>query len=122
MTTANAATATATKKATVSVNELKAQIELAQLMQDIVNLTERSNELKKLLDDKKKRLAEILPEGGFRIRDFSDSTKELVAKWQEKETKTLQKALVEEHHGIVLTEADFKVTESRYPSVTKVKA
>ena len=107
---------------TYSTEKVQAIVELTTLVREIVALTEAIKERETLLTSRKKRLAEILPEEGFRVQDDADPTKVIEAKWVDKLTKTLQKALVEQNHGIVLTEEDYKHTPRHYPNVAKVKA
>lgn len=107
---------------TYSTEKVQAIVEMTTLVREIVALTEAIKERETLLASRKKRLAEILPEEGFRVQDEADPTKVIEAKWVDKLTKTLQKALVEQNHGIVLTEEDYKQTPSHYPNVAKVKA
>ena len=96
---------------------------MSNLVKEIVTLTEAIKERETLLADKKKQLANILPDDEvFRIKDESDPSKVIEAKWTDKLTKTLQKALVEQNHGIVIDDADYKTTPSHYVSVAKVKA
>ena len=118
------ATATSTSTtSTFSATELRNLIETTELVKEIANLTEAIKERDTLLQAKKKRLAELLPDGEVvRVQDPEDPTKVIKAEWAEKLTKTLQKALVEANHNVKLEEADYKVTPSRYVSVAKVKA
>ena len=95
--------------------------EMTELVKKIVVLNESIKQTQTLLDEAKKRISEIHPEGGFRIEDESDHAKAIEAKWTDKLTKTLQKALVEQNHGIALTDQDFKITPSHYVTVAKVK-
>ena len=95
---------------TFSTTQIAQIAEMTELVKKIVVLNENIKQAQTLLDEAKKRLAVILPEEGFRLEDETD-----------KLTKTLQKALVEQNHGITLTEQDFKTTPSHYVSVAKVK-
>lgn len=104
-----------------STTQISQIAEMTELVKKIVVLNDNLKATQTLLDAAKKRLAEILPEEGFRLEDENDTTKAIEAKWTEKLTKTLQKALVEQNHGIILTEQDFKTTPSHYVSVAKVK-
>ena len=106
---------------TFSTMQIEQITEMSELVKKIVVLSESIKQTQTLLDEAKKRLAEILPEDGFRLEDESDMTKVIEAKWANKLTKTLQKALVEQNHGIALTDQDFKITPSHYVSVAKVK-
>ena len=106
---------------TFSTMQIEQITEMSELVKKIVVLNESIKQTQTLLDEAKKRLAEILPEGGFRLEDESDHAKVIEAKWTDKLTKTLQKALVEQNHGITLTDQDFKITPSHYVSVAKVK-
>ncbi len=106
---------------TFTVEQINAITEMTELVKEIVVLNEEIKSKETLLNDKKKRLAEILPEDGFRLEDENDKSKAIEAKWADKLTKTLQKALVEQNHGITITDDDFKTTPSHYVSVAKVK-
>ena len=106
---------------TFSTAQIAQIAEMTELVKKIVVLNENIKQAQTLLDEAKKRLAEILPEEGFRLEDENDPAKAIEAKWTDKLTKTLQKALVEQNHGITLTEQDFKTTPSHYVSVAKVK-
>ena len=106
---------------TFSTKQITEMTEMTELVKKIIVLSESVKQTQTLLDEAKKRLAEILPEGGFRLEDESDMTKVIEAKWANKLTKTLQKALVEQNHGIALTDQDFKITPSHDVSVAKVK-
>lgn len=106
---------------TFSTTQITEMTEMTELVKKIVVLNESIKQAQTLLDEAKKRLSEILPEDGFRLEDESDMTKVIEAKWANKLTKTLQKALVEQNHGIALTDQDFKITPSHYVSVAKVK-
>lgn len=106
---------------TFSTTQITEMTEMTEIVKRIVVLNESIKQTQTLLDEAKKRLAEILPEDGFRLEDESDITKVIEAKWTDKLTKTLQKALVEQNHGITLTDQDFKITPSHYVSVAKVK-
>ena len=106
---------------TFSTKQITEMTEMTELVKKIIVLSESVKQTQTLLDEAKKRLAEILPEGGFRLEDESDMTKVIEAKWANKLTKTLQKALVEQNHGMALTDQDFKITPSHYGVVAKVK-
>jgi len=108
---------------TFTIAKIQKITEMSQLCLDIVHANEKIKELTALVDDKKKRLGELLPdtEEEFRVTDEADG-KVIVAKWEDKLTKTLQKALVEQNHGITLTEEDYKQTPSHYVGIKKVKA
>ena len=106
---------------TFSTMQIEQITEMSELVKKIVVLSESIKQTQTLRDESKKRLAEILPEGGFRLEDENDTSKVIEAKWTDKLTKTLQKALVEQNHGIALTDQDFKITPSHYVSVAKVK-
>ena len=106
---------------TFSTAQITEMTEMTEIVKKIIVLNESIKQTQTLLDEAKKRLAEILPEGGFRLEDESDTSKVIEAKWTDKLTKTLQKALVEQNHGITLTDQDFKITPSHYVSVAKVK-
>ena len=95
--------------------------EMTELVKKIIVLNESFKQTQTLLDEAKKRLAVILPEEGFRFEDENDTSKVIEAKWTDKLTKTPQKALIEQNHGITLTDQDFKITPSHYVSVAKVK-
>lgn len=115
-------TNTTTTTTVFSVAKLQELAELTGLVKHIVALNDIIKEKNALLDKAKKRLAEILPADGFRLQDEIDEGKVIEAKWTDKLTKTLQTALVEQNHGIVLDDADYKITPSHYVSVAKVKA
>lgn len=106
---------------TFSTEQIAQIAEMTELVKKIIVLNESIKQTQTLLDEAKKRLAVILPEEGFRLEDDSDPAKAIEAKWTDKLTKTLQKALVEQNHNIKLTEQDFKTTPSHYVSVAKVK-
>ena len=106
---------------TFSTTQIAQIAEMTELVKKIVVLNENIKATQTLLDEAKKRLAVILPEDGFRFEDENDTSKVIEAKWTDKLTKTLQKALVEQNHGITLTDQDFKITPSHYVSVAKVK-
>ena len=106
---------------TFSTAQITEMTEMTEIVKRIIVLNESIKQTQTLLDEAKKRLAEILPEGGFRLEDENDTSKVIEAKWTDKLTKTLQKALVEQNHGITLTDQDFKITPSHYVSVAKVK-
>ena len=106
---------------TFSTAQITEMTEMTEIVKKIIVLNESIKQTQTLLDEAKKRLAEILPEGGFRLEDENDTSKVIEAKWTDKLTKTLQKALVEQNHGITLTDQDFKITPSHYVSVAKVK-
>ena len=110
-----------TMSTTFSTAQIAQIAEMTELVKKIVVLNENIKQAQTLLDEAKKRLAVILPEEGFRLEDENDPAKAIEAKWTDKLTKTLQKALVEQNHGITLTEQDFKTTPSHYVSVAKVK-
>ena len=110
-----------TMSTTFSTTQIAQIAEMTELVKKIVVLNENIKQAQTLLDEAKKRLAVILPEDGFRLEDENDPAKAIEAKWTDKITKTLQKALVEQNHGITLTEQDFKTTPSHYVSVAKVK-
>ena len=107
---------------TYSIAQIAQIAEMTDLVKKIVSLGDTIKKTQTLLDEAKKRLAEILPVDGFRVEDDTETGKAIEAKWMDKITKTLQKALVEQNHGIQLTEQDFKTTPSHYVSVAKVKA
>lgn len=117
-------TTTATATAIPTIDTFKDQLTMARLANEIINLTERKKEIETLLEEAKKQMGAILPESPneFIVACQSDPTKKILARWTEKQTRTLQRALVEEHHGITLTEDDFKVTDSKYVEVKKIKA
>ena len=106
---------------TFSTAQITEMTEMTEIVKKIIVLNESIKQTQTLLDEAKKRLAEILPEDGFRLEDEKDTSKVIEAKWTDKLTKTLQKALVEQNHGITLTDQDFKITPSHYVSVAKVK-
>ena len=111
--------------ATITFSTAKIQniLSMSELVNDITNLAEAIKERETLLAEKKKQLANLLPDGEiFRIQDDTDPTKMIEAKWNDKIVKTLQKALVEHNHGITIDDADYKQTPSHYVSVAKVKA
>lgn len=108
---------------TFSTTKIQNLLTMTELVNEIVTLAEAIKERDTLLTEKKKQLAKLLPDGEiFRIQDDTDPTKMIEAKWQDKLTKTLQKALVEQNHGIVIDDGDYKQTPSHYVSVAKVKA
>ena len=108
---------------TFSTAKIQNLITMSELVNDITKLAEAIKERETLLADKKKQLANLLPDGEiFRIQDDTDPTKMIEAKWTDKITKTLQKALVEQNHEITIDENDYKQTASHYVSVAKVKA
>ena len=106
---------------TFSTTQIAQIAEMTELVKKIVVLNENIKATQTLLDEAKKRLAVILPEDGFRFEDENDTSKVIEAKWTDKLTKTPQKALIEQNHGITLTDQDFKITPSHYVSVAKVK-
>ena len=106
---------------TFSTTQIAQIAEMTELVKKIVVLNENIKATQTLLDEAKKRLAVILPEDGFRFEDENDTSKVIEAKWANKLTKTPQKALIEQNHGITLTDQDFKITPSHYVSVAKVK-
>ena len=110
-----------TMSTTFSTAQIAQIAEMTELVKKIDILNESIKQTQTLLDEAKKRLAVILPEEGFRLEDENDPAKAIEAKWTDKLTKTLQKALVEQNHGITLIEQDFKTTPSHYVSVAKVK-
>lgn len=112
--------ATATAIPTYSTTKVQNIIEMAQLVKDIANLADDIKEREMLLAERKKRLAEILPADGFKLDNGEG--KAIEAKWVDKLTKTLQKALVEQNHGIVIDDNDYKMTPSHYVNVARVKA
>ena len=106
---------------TFSTTQIAQIAEMTELVKKIVVLNENIKQAQTLLDEAKKRLAVILPEDGFRFEDENDTSKVIEAKWANKLTKTPQKALIEQNHGITLTDQDFKIPPSHYVSVAKVK-
>ena len=94
-------------------------VELTALVKDVIHMSEDIKARETLLASKKKRLAELLPTDGFAVKD--DDGTVINATWVDKLTKTLQKALVEANHNIVLTDADFKQTPSHYVNVARLK-
>lgn len=108
---------------TFSTAKVQNLLTMTNLVKEIITLTEAIKERETLLADKKKQLASILPNDEiFRIKDDTDETKVIEAKWNDKITKTLQKALVEQNHGITIDDADYKTTPSHFVTVAKVKA